>query len=367
MFQLTNVFTNTLKYVTFMLLGCCSSLFILIFILASTPVYLYRLVITKFVSRLSCLRPSDLASEVSVLGTGVAVEFSEKSSSYRSPRLSVIVNIIIEGDVIPINEVTDHIRNHWINARDTDGSLMYPEFQQYVESWYGFLFWKREKSFRLADHIRLHTIPPNSKISPEQFLCNLTENLLNKPFSPGISPWDVHLVQNYKIIYQNGQQVNQTAFILRIHQAMGDGFSIASKLMNGLCEAQGLDELHQKIFTNLHQKTSLTVKIYECFRRPIRILHDLGFLQSLYLRPTTGWHIPDKNKSWYQLYQRSNLIPISKLKEIKCKNDVSFTAVLLSCLSAGLSKINQEKRLDSIVTSVLLPVPGHWKKLRNEL
>ncbi|ODM86988.1 hypothetical protein Ocin01_19694 [Orchesella cincta] len=92
--------------------------------------------------------------------------------------------------------------------------------------------------------------------------------------------------------------------------------------------------------------------------------------------PKTPWHVPDEEKSWMQIYERSDIIPIGKIKTIKNSFGVSFTGVLLSCVSAGISvglnkKIREKqgfkKGPNSISVATILPLPDHPDKLANHL
>jgi len=105
---------------------------------------------------------------------------------------------------------------------------------------------------------------------------------------------------------------------------------------------------------------------------PFKIFYDLSHFFALAFSQPTSWHVQDDRKHWKQFYAKSQPIPIQTIKTIKDRLGVSFTAVLFSAVSAGISRnlnANLQKNtfIKSISSCTAMPLRNHPKKMRNHM
>lgn len=350
---------NLIEELKFLVIGLLAAFIVLLFTLFSVPIYIFRFLVINYLSKFKWLRPQNLRKPVTLFGNMTALEFwgnNQPNKVESSSRCAIVTSFVVRGTVTT-EELLQQIQIGWLNARDSkNGQHLYPEFKQYIESWLGFMFWHQETQFIIEDHVKIH----DDRFHSEQFLCKLMENLLNTPFKIGKSPWEFHLIRNYE------NEAN-TAFVLRIHHGLADGYAIIRSLLDGILEIKELHVLDRII---CEPKENRVIKS-SLMPVPYRLFRDLGYLGNLYLEKRSFWQVPDSKKLWYQFYARSSLIPVSKVKCIKNRFQVSFTAVLLAALCGALSKFEDRKRLKNVSQKLpflfLLPVSNRSKSLTNDL
>lgn len=343
--------------------------FVLIYFVIISPIIIYRYILTKWIAPYYIL-DYNLGSAVTPNVQALATEF-HKNFAHVPSRCPIVVNVIVPG-IVTKEEMAESLTKGWLQRKSEikgeEDKLQYPEFQQYIENWMGYMFFKNDTSFSLDNHLFAHTIRENAtEMECEKTLCNCVETLLNKTFPAKRSPWELHMFQGYK----NSKlgQGNMTLFVFRFHHAMVDGFSIMYAFIEGLAGGKLPDV---KIATPNEVKSSGMNKwVYV----PLRMIHDLGYFATLTWEQFRVGHqnplnVPDEKKKWKQLYARSELISIQKIKRIKNELGVSFTTVLLSSLAAGVAqsfkkKGDQENIPNSFPVATLIPLPNHPNKLRN--
>ncbi|CAL8085287.1 unnamed protein product [Orchesella dallaii] len=200
---------------------CTCVLFL--FVILSLPIYLLRFVLIVFARH---FHAKSLGNPITSLGTCFASEFPP-SNQKNSPRSTVVATFVIEGEV-PMESVETLIKRRWFES-ETEGEVInlkcrYPELQQYVESWMGFLFWKQDPEFQLQNHLKTHHLHSDTEM--EEHYCSFIEDLINKTFVPKRSPWEIYIVPNYQNeLYEIQNEVN-TLLAIRFHHSLADGFSI---------------------------------------------------------------------------------------------------------------------------------------------
>lgn len=345
---------------------------VFMYILFSTPVFAYRLLITKLIA--PYFTPK-IGKPVTPLSNAYATDLLYQ----RPPRAVIVVDLILEG-TLTLNEAIQQLTIELLHASD-NGKLRFPELRQYVERWLGFLFWKQDFQFNIQNHITMHKLEENcTEEEAERFASQLIEDQLNRPFPPKKSPWEVHFVQNYKMAGENNEKT--TLAVFRFQHTMGDGYAILYTLV----EALGKTPLSNMAFQP-HASTTTFKNIppwYSIIKIPQlmvllvkNIVLDNDYLMSIFARPKSPWFVSDDKKLWKQLYTRSKLISIDKFKEIKNRLGVSFTGVILSAVSAGVSKslkckerAENNKNGDDESTKCLptfstVPLPDHPKGFQN--
>lgn len=186
--------------------GLVVSIGFILLVVISLPIYLSRYILENVVVPLFFSK--SLGQAVVPTSIMFATEFLD---STKAPRCAIVSNFVIEGH-IPFSEVQEEILKKWINE---PGGKAFPEFQQYIDSWMGFLFWHKDNQFHLNNHVFHHRIPKGNGVDEsEKWVCAKTEELLNKPFPPKRSPWEVHVIENY--VNGDLSDKKMTAFVVRI-------------------------------------------------------------------------------------------------------------------------------------------------------
>ncbi|CAL8092356.1 unnamed protein product [Orchesella dallaii] len=331
-----------------------------IFVALSIPIYLSRFVIALLAK---FLRP-DFGEMLNSLST----IFSKDLFSGKSPRCNVIVRIILKGRLTP-EQFKALVLERWINAVDNEsGKLIYPELRQYACHWLGFMFWKHTgDKFDLDHHIRYHENLAGTVVPTEQ-VDELIEQLINKPFKPETSPWELHYVANYENTddKQLGQAKNEPmcAIVFKIHHSLGDGYSILSAIVEGL-GGQSLDELKLPLPQSL--KKTWSEWFFYVLTLPFSALCEFSAIFAMNFQEC-AWKVPDDRKTWWQLYRRSESIPIECIKDIKNAFGVSFTSVLLSAISSGIhQELKDRKKMlkchqTSMQCSCAIPLLGDKRR-----
>lgn len=336
-------------------LGIVSWAFVVFTLIVFSPVFVYRYLLLKYFrvlfGRHFVSKPLTATSQCFA---------SELTAPVRSSRCSIVVKLYLPGRVTS-DQMRSSCLSGWVNSRDDNGQLKYPEFQQYISSWMGYTFWKNEENFSVDDHISLHTIPKQYEDKSDLILDNITETFANKKFARGKSPWEMCFLSNY---VKSGESM--TVLIFRFHHGMADGYSIMFAAVEGI--------LGQSM-TGMEIAKPKYKRGYDLWKRlvysPWRFLYDTGYLLKYVASGnTTPWHCPDGRKQWTQLYGKSREIPVEKVKLIKEKTGVSFTSVLLACFSAAATKNFKMKGFGNVKrfpVGIPLPLPGHPGKLENHL
>ncbi|CAL8128546.1 unnamed protein product [Orchesella dallaii] len=350
--------------------GICSALF-LIFVSFSTPIYIFRIVLSSCVK---WFRP-DLGEILNPLTSLLANDLF----SGKPPQCTIIIPMAFQGHWKP-SELHQMVLEKWIKAVDKEtGELLYEKFQQYPYRWSGFTFWKNTgEKFSLHHHINYHE-NRGEAITSEK-LQELIEHLLNAPFAPDMSPWELHYVANYKNTQDKetarGYSTEEPMFvlILRIHHVLGDGFSLLSAIVEGL-GGQSLDAM--KLALPQPPKQTFLERFCYIVSIPFCIFLETTYLFSRAYEKCP-WKVSEDEKAWWQLYGRSDLILVNDIKIIKNAFHVSFTSVLLAAISSGINqhllalKNDTEQKIngpdpDSMLCLSTLPVPGHSRRLTNRV
>ncbi|CAL8128550.1 unnamed protein product [Orchesella dallaii] len=339
--------------------GICSGLFT-IFIVISIPIYIFRYIVA-FSAK--WLRPdlSEILDPVSSL-------WVNDLYTGKPPRCSIIVPMTFQGQWTP-EKFKQIILDKWINAVDRKtGDLVYEKLCQYPERWLGFTFWKHSRNkFNIENHAYYHESKGNLVTSEK--LNELIEKLLNAPYPPKRSLWELHYVANYKNTQDKemrySSQKPMFALILKFHHSLGDGYSFMCAVTEGLC-GHSLESL--KVPRPRPPEITLKEEILKNINLLFRLLLDLPYEMGRMFEECP-WKIEDENKAWWQLYGRSNLIPVKDIKYIKNAFGVSFASVIVSAMSFGihkdLEKRNNLKRRPVMSSWSALPVPRRSKKLSN--
>jgi hypothetical protein len=334
-----------------------------LFLLLLLPIYAFRLFVAKVV--IHCYPRID-----KILTTRSSCSGAEPL--YTSPKCSLVICGIAEGRID-----TDQFQILWksrlLEAKDADGKLTKPEFQQYVTKRLGFLFWKWEENFDISKHVREYdgklklqfrngTLP----ISPET-VTMVTDELIYKPFVPKTSPWEVLLIHDFQELDSvNGLRVGpiSTVVILRIHHCLGDGFSILKTFNTNITQTKEIDTAQPK-YTGLNRGSAVLRSLKFTFSAPYEFLTEAKNAMDI-----NSWHVPKAQLTHNMNSAITPKIPIELFKEVKNFHKVTFTTLVFECFTAALRKFMMEAgfKVPEVIHCVTpLPVPGHPDKMRNHM
>lgn len=363
---------RNLRYVC---IGAVLLSLVIVLIILLIPVLIFRFILTKLVA--PCYHPK-LAKAMPAFGQCLSTELlpGQINETRKHARNAIVLNLYFPGS-LTIEQVAEKVEKGWLSPKPGEAFLKYPEFQQYPTLWKGYMFFKPDTDFSLNNHIYEHTISENaSKEDCETILCNLVESLINKQFPPKRSPWEIHLLKNYKnpnIATGNEDVSDQhmSVLIFRFHHGMVDGFSVMNSVVDGICDNE-VSSMNVAQASNSRKRTNLIQSLKMCMYIPFRILWDAGKIVAIALKfskpSSTPWTCPDDKKKWQMNYSRSELISIDKIKFIKNNLKVGHTSVLLSCVSAAAANSFKKKgRPDCTNVPFFCPIPlkNHPDKLRN--
>ncbi|CAL8138910.1 unnamed protein product [Orchesella dallaii] len=338
------------------------------FTILCIPIFIYRFVIFLWVK---CLYKNKFGNLVSPYSAPMATELIPSKEVY-PPRLSICVQCVVDGKVT-VEEVEESINRRWLQNNSS-----YPELKQYAVPFMGFMFWKHDPNFNLKNHLKSHIIPVTSdknQIDVEQENREFLEKLLNKPFNPERSPWEFYIVNNYRNEQFKDSRVNEemTLIVFRFHHCLGDGFSILRAIVEELLETP-LSTLALPTPKMVFGLASLKKRLKFVFTALLRIPYDAGSFIGLAFYPKTPLYTTDEKRKCELLYERNELMPIHRIKDIKKKLGVSFSGVLLAAISAAVAKSvhklqskkgGNSKDIEGTPFGITLPIPTNSSKLRN--
>lgn len=365
------------------------------YVLLTVPFYIYRLFVSHILKN-TAICPDGITNIVSAgFGTNYAAEFLTCTAfPARTSTNSITPRHFVKGR-IPENKVRQMIQDRWLEARNPNGKYKYPQFHQYIVSWLGCMFWKNDSHFDLDNHFKVHYCA-NSDL--EKYTEDLMCKLLNKPFERYRSPWEIHVVYSCTCSTGNVSETEEkesvckicgrtemTVFISRAHHCLGDGLSLIFTMLEGLFNCQLIKSLAKQkssvqrkrklTLSNNRNKNSCNSTIALFAKEMFRFGYDMGFVVVFCLfrvNNQTSLHISPKKRLRTQVTGKSIKVPIEQIKQIKNYFGVSFSSVLLSCVSAATAKqIAQDKQSPykrSMLIAMPVPLPGHpLNKLVNHL
>lgn len=363
---------NPLELLIEGVLGVLTIVSFTIFVLINIPVYLFRLIVISYVKY--------FREDLDEILNGTSAFLVNDYFDNKTPRANVVVHIIVKGHVA-LDEIKDLVTRHWIKTNDN----RFKQFCQYPVRWMGFTFYKKTAtSFNINNHVHLFSKKEQGidGYVTEADITRFSEKLLNAPYPPFTSPWEIHLVQNYK----NGQICSEpeelSVFIFKAHHSLTDGFSLMAAFAQAFSQ-QTLADL--KIPKPKYPRKSLWKTLISFVVLLTKSVVECGHYVSQVWR-SCPWKIPDAKKNWYQLSMRSDFIPIQKVHKIRKAFGVSFSSVVYTAVSAAIykswqdSKDNRLKIQKSMLKSAkkskedssifclhVIPLPGHPMSLTNHV
>ncbi|CAL8104220.1 unnamed protein product [Orchesella dallaii] len=330
-------------------------------IVVGVPSQLFRKLVSFFARQLD----GDLGNLVESTGGLLGRDFADLAIS---PSQTITVILKIKGKC-DIQTLRNHILHTWVCKREgANGPLEYPELRQYITSRLGYLIFKWDREFDIANHVNLYD--SGMTVVNDEKLQDIWENVSKRPFKSKRSPWEFFLIPNYyesqtqgKIFEKIPEEERHCVWILRLHHSMCDGFSIYRLLISltdqGLplwgretaCEVQK----NFKFLMNFKALLSGPTSLAKVFLQGFDYLHDLHYSHNRLLRK-------------YSIVTSS--LDVQLVKNASKLHNISFHAVLIGALSGGIRKYLLENNLSiphqPIRLGMPISHPNHTTKLRNE-
>ncbi|ODM98274.1 hypothetical protein Ocin01_08412 [Orchesella cincta] len=342
-----------------------------IFLLLMTPMYLYRF----FVKIAQKIFKPEWTGMVSPRDALVGLD---NTSSRCECMITLLLTMKGDPDMKKVLEV---FQNEVINGRNSKGELCYQKLLNYYDTWLGLYFWKKEENFLLENHV--HELDPSeydcirennnteTGVSEEQ-LMKILGARSTKCFPHGVAPWEALVIRNYKKapgqlhhykanvpiapVERMGEKDCEFALVLRIHHAMGDGYSIMKLVMSNLCIG-ALDRVPKAPTRRISPLTLVLNYLAIFFLTPY-----YHFLQFILHIDKAMWHLPSKKLTKQWQFSMTERLSFDSIKETSKKHGVCVTATLVAGLSGGLHNFLREKghhKKNNKIMRALSPMP--WK------
>ncbi|CAL8129251.1 unnamed protein product [Orchesella dallaii] len=304
---------------------CLETVAILFILLLSLPFSVCRWFVIQFAYRFR----NDLGKILSHLDIVCDNEHEasvDVDCSKHVSQNSVLFTLVLDG----ILKLSDLQYNFKMNVINTE---KYTQLQQYPTNFMGYRFWKQDESFILENHVVQENF--------EGSLSNLHENLLNRPFLPKRSPWELVLIQN--------KENKQTILGFRISHTMSDAKSAMKLLFN---------HLGQKPFNQEAVGKGKTLSL------PFKIIKTIPTLISLVNTAIRGRNHPwknynfDDNQTPYSV-TFSNPLSLPDIKAIAKKNNASGSSVIMAAITGAIHNLQEATLRRKTLCMYPLPKENH--------
>jgi len=215
---------------------------------------------------------------------------------------------------LQLERSVEKIKEKCILLKNETGDLVYPEFQQYLTTWGGYPFWRKEVGFCMAQHVE-HVIMEQEKDVDDEVM-----KALQTVFNPQRSPWKITFFEI---------RDNREAYYLcfTFHHSLADGASIFSALIRAADSEVQPVQMRQK-------RTSYWTQLQLGFNT---FLSCFNFLYDMLLKKETEcWDIGDWSESRFASV--TDEIPLEDLKGVGRKLDVSVSMVLFYLVTGAIRR-----------------------------
>ncbi|KAK7082797.1 hypothetical protein SK128_005269 [Halocaridina rubra] len=278
----------------------------------------------------------------------------------------IIIGLLLNG-FPDAEKIRNYISDKILNVLDEKGNYKFKKFRQTFSKKYGYYIWRDIRSFDIHDHVRVIDLRSFYKDHSEDLILkgqNLeskeheeasrkhADSLLHRFLSEGSAttlstespPWEVLLLVRGDGRYN---------VVIRIHHAIGDGISLMRLCVETLVDSPiKLPAVGPRI-GNIF--VGIAMMIWSALMLPFGLMQvALNFDQN----SLHGCSLSGK-----KIIASSRGLPLSVLKQIKTAAGATVNDVLMSCLSAALSK--HFTRLSEDIGSVTAVVPVSFHDLRS--
>jgi len=304
---------------------------------------------------------------------------------YVSPKAKLVTGVVLEG-CPSYDDIVEGLESAMSTIDPSNGELLYPELKQEVVTWMGYRFFKPIKNFKTEEHFNyMHGTTYNF----EQVM-QLLKNESMIPFPKGKAVWNLILVPNY-IAEESApyyQKDKKYSFLLyTIHHGLSDGFSVvklAHKVLQVKYVSANADPAEPP--ASFCQKFGRSIAI--AFKMPFDVgdyIFSVSMTAGIWKwknidssqdKKGKGKDEEDAGKSkepkikYNYCYSFSELIPFSKVVEVRKKHGVGSLAVTFAALIGAIRTImfKSEKNIPHKLNAVIpTPIPNHPDRLRNHM
>ncbi|CAG7722654.1 unnamed protein product [Allacma fusca] len=305
-----------------------------------SPLYIFR----GILSQLRKIFRKDLHKLINTRSSVLAREnWSE------DPKWNLVVWLTQEGQM-DLEKFRRYFYNEYVMRKDSNGKLLYPEYQQHYCKWFGFLFWRWEDAFNVQEHIRPYD-GIHKKLDPvdKPGLIKIIKELTWKAWDPQKSPWEFLQVAKYQD-EGRGDQGEKSLLIFRIHHGLGDGYYIL-KLVTQDIGGISLDRaLGKPQFERRNWFGNALSSFLFWLRAPYQMMEMMVSAQD-----TNEWHLPRDEMRKPMNAALTEPIDLGLLKNIKNNFHVSFSAVIYAAITGGIRRAYFDDFGPSIFSFVALP------------
>ncbi|CAL8104210.1 unnamed protein product [Orchesella dallaii] len=314
----------------------------------------------------------DLGNLVTPKGVLAGRDFADWTTA---PSHSITVVLKLRGKC-DIQTLQKQILHTWVHKRNKENAFLeYPELQQYCTLRLGYLFFKWDRKFDIANHVKLYKsedIHEETVVNDEK-LHSIWEKVTKRGYNPKTSPWEFILIENYdphgKVcsvdkLEQIPDEERSCAWIFRAHHGISDGFSIYQLLIS--LTDQGLPLWEQETACEAPKHFNFLMNLQAFVYGPPtftnNLLNGVDYLHDL--------HYCNNRLSGKYSTVTSSSLDVKFVKNASKLHGVSFHAVLLGAISGGIRKYllknNLTIPLQPIRLAMPISQPNHTTKLRNE-
>lgn len=334
----------------------------MVFLILS-PICVFRFIVAKSVR---LFRP-DLGNILTAHSTLTGVD-----DTYGSPDCSVFTALLGEGDM-QLEPICDRM-TEVINLKNSNGQLLYPELQQSITKFMGFMFWKWDKHFDINNHVKYfnhceyNETLSNDEITEDEFR-KVIPKLNREPFKANTSPWEFRIFKNYKPKCPEKSDSNYTLIVFRFGHSLSDAYSFLKLLGRHIIKDESFLDIMPK--PSNFKRPNAILKYF----KPIWTLLKMPFelTKLFFITPADsnhGWRKSEKEITHNMFYGIGKAHDLGYFKEIKTSLKCSLTSVLFAGIAGGIRKMMIEQGLSPpkfIKVACPFPMPGHPNKLRNHM
>ncbi|XP_035704104.1 uncharacterized protein LOC118434502 [Folsomia candida] len=336
-----HVFRFSVLIILYLLLSIILPLVIILLL----PALILRWIVTR------------LAKLVRPFGLGKMLTTLSSSHGINENWSTIVISCKLQG-IPDLEYIIAEFTTKILEAKDSNGTLLYPELKQTIVPWCGFLFWKDVQNFNLPIHTNSFRNHDGNDDLNSSTGTEFLRTLVNKPWEFGCKPvWEVIILPGK----------SDFDMIVRYHHALSDAYSML-KLLDKISNPKLIDQI-------LQPKTcaTKTKRLQNWAKTLVKIPYDVALYLEAYLRT---WHTPDifnptctpSLTGTSTFAQNVSSLSVSEMKKSAKARGVSFTTLVFSSLTSSIRRLilkRDGKVSGNIILHFPMPVPNHPRKLRN--
>ena len=340
------------------------TIFFFLLILVLLPIVIVCVIVPVFLARFLVFCCSRLFGPKGIQGMiGQLCGLHAVDNLTQKPLGNLLVALYLESDKFDLVTLRENFKSKVLNKRNSRGRLMYPELQQILCEFMGYSFWKWDPNFLAEDHCSIYQ-PKEGEVIDEAGLLKIRQELVLKPWKPNMPPWECIIVEKL----QSTEYPNAVVLFFLAHHTLMDGYSIINILVEDYTTIS-LEKVIAKPVGYGSNAFGMITRAVERIGFPIKAIYEFSGELSRG-SDYNDWHRPNVTLNRNGCFSYANSVTVNYIKEIKNSHGVSFTAVLLAAICAGVRNGMKRESVqipDYVDSFTVFPMPGHPKKLTNYL